>query len=283
MAPVSIRHGNTLIHVNDASMLEATLALISPFDQQSAAAPDTDNVVMMIRKSAADIQESISSSLDNHCASLKDAVYKLKKSKQVSAPLYKRLTQLNAADSLLRHVSSPWLRQLEKDVEACCENTSTSGTSCSTDAKLLSDTSAPMSSKYGVSGGELDSGIIPSGRHFSAIPAESSINTVDMHDISQRLDRLEVLFTCAPPVHLQPSVDAILNEVITRQCTDGSPLSLRTHTLAHLLATTKMRRPMHIWYTLHLQISRRSTVKLLRLRRFTSQLKIYSRSKMVSR
>jgi hypothetical protein len=110
MAPVTVRKGDIVLHVNDLEALPKVLAALQQPHET------TGNPAEAIRATAAKIQHGVSSQLDCHCSSLRDVVYKLRKGKLVSSQLLKRIQHLNDADSEVRHSTKSSLEALAREV-----------------------------------------------------------------------------------------------------------------------------------------------------------------------
>eukprot|EP00746_Dinoflagellata_sp_MGD_P156777 gnl/MRDRNA2_/MRDRNA2_85965_c0_seq1.p1 gnl/MRDRNA2_/MRDRNA2_85965_c0~~gnl/MRDRNA2_/MRDRNA2_85965_c0_seq1.p1 ORF type:complete len:362 (-),score=29.10 gnl/MRDRNA2_/MRDRNA2_85965_c0_seq1:403-1425(-) len=124
MAPITIRHGHVIIHLNDASHLTSVLAAVRADELTPPISDSLDSHASLIRDTAVSIQDVISTKLNTHCSSPRDAIDTLRRNRGLSTRVFKRLTQLNAADSLLRHVSENWTKTLIHDVQKKCGNSS---------------------------------------------------------------------------------------------------------------------------------------------------------------
>jgi hypothetical protein len=136
---VTVRHGHTVVHAHIDSLETVVLSLHKaqlafnpyiPYNQRSAAvpyhgpgAPASDIAAHDLAEVALQVQRLIADNLGTHCGSLRDAAFKLRKTRGVTSCLAKKLAQLNAATSLLRHSSSQWTANLMRDVEAALDST----------------------------------------------------------------------------------------------------------------------------------------------------------------
>jgi hypothetical protein len=135
---VTVRHGHTVVHAHIDSLELVVLSLqkaqlasnpYTPYNQRSAAAPHgpgapaLDLAAHDLAEVALQVQRLIADKLGTHCGSLRDAAFKLRKTRGVTSCLAKKLAQLNAATSLLRHSSSQWTANLMSDVEAALDST----------------------------------------------------------------------------------------------------------------------------------------------------------------
>lgn len=79
-----------------------------------------------IGRTALAIQRSIADGLDMHLSSFRDSIFALRKSRQMPNAVFKQLQKLNEADTMIRHGSIRWLRDLEAQVQAVLFDTSAS-------------------------------------------------------------------------------------------------------------------------------------------------------------
>ena len=112
-AAVTVRQGNLVLHVHSMHDLEATLLALNSISTSEAAKEALSGALVEL---SGDTQRHISDGLGVHCSSLRDALFCLKKARPVSSSLGKRLCQLNATASLLRHYDEAWAKRLCSDV-----------------------------------------------------------------------------------------------------------------------------------------------------------------------
>ena len=101
-------------------------------------------IVNMIKDTANSLQPLVSEKIANHCKSLRDASYLLRKRAKAPSSLIKRVDQLNACDSLLRHCSAVWLNDLVAEVGSILDTVSEEpenfNSECDTSATAVSNT-----------------------------------------------------------------------------------------------------------------------------------------------
>ena len=112
-AAVTVRQGNLVLRVHSMHDLEATLQALNSISTSEAAKEALSGALVELSR---DTQRHISDGLGVHCSSLRDALFRLKKARPVSSSLGKRLCQLNATASLLRHYDEAWAKRLCSDV-----------------------------------------------------------------------------------------------------------------------------------------------------------------------
>ena len=112
-AAVTIRHGELVLHVRCMAHLPQVLESL----HSSASGCMLDGIGPEINELAGSVQRRLSNDLCTHCPSLRDALFQWKRKKPVHASLVKRIVQLNAASTLLRHYSSEWRQRLLADLD----------------------------------------------------------------------------------------------------------------------------------------------------------------------
>lgn len=77
--------------------------------------------VTVVRETAQALQDMVEKVLGKQCSTLKDAVYHARRCGHVDNGIIKKMEQLNAADSLLRHCSALWHSKLAADVQVALQ------------------------------------------------------------------------------------------------------------------------------------------------------------------
>ena len=105
-APITIRHGHTIIHVNESECFPSVMAnLKDPMSQQTPPYSRADDELSMWLLSTSQLLTDLfATHHDKHFANLRDAMFASRH--LLSNGLCKRLTAINAAASLSRHKSA---------------------------------------------------------------------------------------------------------------------------------------------------------------------------------
>merc|ERR1712023_441105 len=121
MAPVTLRRGDIVLHIND---LEALPSVLKSMDETSMQVPSAglSSIAEHVRKAASTVQQDVSDLLQLHCTSMRDAIYLLRKRGMLSRQLLKKLTNLNLADSFIRHGTRQSLEALALEVRLAVQS-----------------------------------------------------------------------------------------------------------------------------------------------------------------
>ena len=122
-SPITIRHGCTVIYVKEVADLEAVLTAVKGSSVQTTLGIGDESTTLAgdIIQLGITAQSIISGLVGAHCPSLRDGLFKLKKSMKVGAPLAKKLMQLNSTSSLLRHYSEQWGKDLLHELQGMAQ------------------------------------------------------------------------------------------------------------------------------------------------------------------
>ena len=222
-----------VIHIADLSSLPATLEALrvqTPGVSGEAGVVSSEFPARM-SESAVRIKRLISEESNQHCSTVRDAIYILKKQYPAKSKLLKQLDQLNAADAFFRHGSMRMLRQMEEEVSsALAAGMKVSDSELDIIVGPDQNNDSRVNDEFIVEGiPEMPSESTGEGMYLSTLPAQSSmalkLQTVeaDFALLQERLARLEGFLHEAPLPHFQKIDDAIVQWSTYSMSSTSSP------------------------------------------------------------
>eukprot|EP00931_Biecheleriopsis_adriatica_P047355 TRINITY_DN27298_c0_g2_i1.p1 TRINITY_DN27298_c0_g2~~TRINITY_DN27298_c0_g2_i1.p1 ORF type:complete len:385 (+),score=73.20 TRINITY_DN27298_c0_g2_i1:48-1157(+) len=115
---VAVRHGDFLVHLPSAADAASLVKQLQGDAGKHGPASEA------LPRLGLRLQQQVSDGLGTHCSTLRDGIFKLKKSVQAAAlsdvevarAAIKKLEQINVAASVLRHYSSAWEEQVVSEL-----------------------------------------------------------------------------------------------------------------------------------------------------------------------